>query len=435
MTGTLDNHARNVALLGATTTVLVPTTSPRPDAAMFAGLGGELVGLLEGRTEADPVAILGHFLAFFGSSCGSGPHFVVEDTVHQTNSFLLFVGRSAVGRKGTARDRAMAAFREADEGWCRRITSGLSSGEGVIAQVADPAPGAEPVDRRLMVVESEFGAALRVMRREGNTLSAVLRNAWDGTPLRILTKSSPLAATHHHISVLGHIVQEELRATLPAVEAANGFGNRFLYLAVQRSRLLPDGGTPLEPKHARRFTTDVQYALDAARNAGRMERDPAAAQLWREVYPRLTADRSGLVGRLTSRAEAHVVRLSMLYALTSGRGIITRADLEAALALWRYSEAGVGFLFGGITTDPDEAAVLDALATAPVGLSLTDLRRAAFAGHIHAGRLRGLVDQLAADGRVVVSVERTAGRSRQVIALPALSPNALEGMPTDGTSE
>ena len=37
-------------------------------------------------------------------------------------------------------------------------------------------------DKRLLVFEGEFAQVLRVMRRDGNTLSGILRNAWDGRP-------------------------------------------------------------------------------------------------------------------------------------------------------------------------------------------------------------------------------------------------------------
>jgi hypothetical protein len=39
---------------------------------------------------------------------------------------------------------------------------------------------ATPADRRLLVRESEIASVLKMFQREGNTLSAVLRQAWDG---------------------------------------------------------------------------------------------------------------------------------------------------------------------------------------------------------------------------------------------------------------
>jgi hypothetical protein len=68
--------------------------------------------------------------------------------------------------------------------------------------------GAE--DKRLMVVEGEFAGPLRAMTREGNTLSVLIRQAWDGVKLATLTKNSPLKATDTHNSIIGHITKTEV---------------------------------------------------------------------------------------------------------------------------------------------------------------------------------------------------------------------------------
>ena len=71
---------------------------------------------------------------------------------------------------------------------------------------------------------------LKVMTREGNTLSPVIRSAWDSGDLRSLTKNSPARATGAHVSIIGHITKDELRRLLTETESANGFANRFLFL-------------------------------------------------------------------------------------------------------------------------------------------------------------------------------------------------------------
>jgi hypothetical protein len=168
-------------------------------------------------------------------------------------------------------------------------------------------------DKRLLVVEPEFAAVLRVCRREQNTLSAVLRCGWDSGALRTLAKNSPAVATDAHISVVGHITSEELRRALAEVEGFNGFANRFLWLAVRRSKLLPDGGRDLDlTKHAQRLA----LAAEQARSVERMHRDAGAAALWRQVYTELADDQAGgLLGAVTSRAEAQVLRLGVQFRL------------------------------------------------------------------------------------------------------------------------
>ena len=130
----------------------------------------------------------------------------------------------------------------ADQTWNDdRLKGGLSSGEGLINEVRDQRSewnrkeGREEIvdpgvaDKRLMIVEAEFASALAVMERQGSTLSPHIRRAWDGDKLATITRNSPLCATGAHISIIGHITIDELRARLTRTEAANGFANRFLF--------------------------------------------------------------------------------------------------------------------------------------------------------------------------------------------------------------
>jgi Protein of unknown function (DUF3987) len=140
------------------------------------------------------------------------------------------------------------------QGGSRSVSSGLSSSEGLIDRVRDPRSkvnkktGEEEVedagveDKRLAVIESEFASILAVMERAGNTISPVIRCAWDGGDLEIMTRKNPLKATSPHISIIAHITIEELRSRLTKTDAASGFANRFIFTLARRSKLLPMGG-------------------------------------------------------------------------------------------------------------------------------------------------------------------------------------------------
>ena len=96
----------------------------------------------------------------------------------------------------------------------------------------------------------------------------------------------------------------------------------------------------------------VRKALDAARRCATIHRDPEANEAWEAVYPELTAERPGMFGAITARAEAHVLRLSVIYALLDGGAIVRLPHLEAALAVWQYAEDSARFIFGDATGDP-----------------------------------------------------------------------------------
>src|SRR5215213_6689141 len=84
------------------------------------------------------------------------------------------------------------------------------------------------------------------MAREGNSLSGVLRDAWDGLTLAPMTKSNRVRATDPHIGIVAHVTQNELLRNLTDTETVNGFGNRFAWFAVRRSKELPFPSGPAE---------------------------------------------------------------------------------------------------------------------------------------------------------------------------------------------
>src|SRR5205823_5823883 len=138
----------------------------------------------------------------------------------------------------TGAGRIRQLFHVADEIWSvERVHTGLSSGEGLIHQVRNPVvrrvKGEDQqeddgvADKRLMILESEFAGALRMMERDGNILSRVLRDAWDTGNLGMLTKNSQTRATNACLSTVGHITAQELRRYMTRTEIGNGFGNRF----------------------------------------------------------------------------------------------------------------------------------------------------------------------------------------------------------------
>jgi hypothetical protein len=341
---------------------------PKPLAEeAYHGLVGTFVRLVEPHTESDPAALLTQFLVFFGNVVGRGPYFPVEADQHFLTEYMAMVGKSGKGRKGTATGHVRRVFERVDPEWSgTRIVAGLSSGEGFAYAVRDPVEKGGTVvdegvtDKRLLVQEGEFATTLKVMTREGNILSPALREAWDGRPLGTLTKHNPVRATGAHVSVVGHITADELRRNLESTEAANGFANRFLWVCTQRSKHLPEGGN-LDAAVLNDLVAQLHRAVAFARTVAAMRRDDEARALWYDIYPKLTADRPGLFGAATARAEAHATRLSCLYALLDLSPIVQAAHLLAALAVWDYCETSARFVFGDSTGDSIADTILTAL--------------------------------------------------------------------------
>jgi hypothetical protein len=408
------------------------TIWPTPDENAFYGVAGDAVRLIEPHSESDPVAILVQFLLAFGNVIGRRAHYLVEADKHFTNLFAVIVGATSKGRKGTSWGHVKSLFGQIAPEWeSFRRQSGLSSGEGLIHAVRDAVEKQEPVkengrvtdyqtviadegveDKRLLVVEPEFASTLRVINRDGNTLSPVIRNAWDDGNLRTMTKSAPEHATGAHISIIGHITSDELRRYLTVTETANGFANRFIWLCVRRSKCLPEGGNMGEVDTSE-IISRLRKAVDFAATVERVQFDELARKVWYRVYPELSGGGAGLFGAVTSRAEAQVVRLALIYALLDCSNVISATHLTAALALWEYAEQSASYIFGQALGYPDADLILTALRNNPTGLSRTDIS-GLFGRHRRTEEIERALSKLSGDGRIRSEKIETGGKSAEI---------------------
>ena len=78
------------------------------------------------------------------------------------------------------------------------------------------------------------------------------------------------------------------------------------------------------------------------------------------------------MGALLARAEPQVMRLACIYALMDSSSVVQSSHLEAALALWAYSEQSAQFIFGELKGDPGVDKTLEALKQAG-SLTTTDV--------------------------------------------------------------
>jgi hypothetical protein len=353
----------------------------------------------------------------FGNIIGRSTYAAVGATQHFLNLYAVFIGETSKSRKGTGKDEALRLFRQADEVWVENNTpSGLSSGEGLITRVRDSAGADDGVpDKRLLVIESEFASVLTVAKREGNTLISVLRDAWDGKPiLQNLVKKDRMKATGAHLSFIGHITREELLRHLTETESANGFANRFLWFCNKRSKCLPDGGCLTDQqiqKIAGKLTKTVRFIEE--NNDMKVSRTEAARKLWHEVYPELSEGKPGLLGAMTARAEAQVLRLSCIYALMDQKKEVDVPHLKAALALWDYSERSCQYIFGETLGDPVADRVLTALRNSPQGLSRTIIN-SLFSGNKESAQIDRALGSLLEKGLAFMTPKETGGRPSEI---------------------
>jgi hypothetical protein len=245
------------------------------------------------------------------------------------------------------------------------------------------------------------------MTGSGNTLSQMLRQAWDGGKLDALVKRDRVTATGAHISLVGHITAEELRRKLTATEQANGFANRILWIYAKRSKSLPFGGdlrsvdwTPY---------VDRLSAVLSGQNEKTIGFSPSAREMWIAIYEELSTAPPGLLGAVIARGPSQVRRLAVIYALLDCKSIVTADHLRAALALWRYAADSAALIFGSALGDPTADLLLARLREAPDGLRLTEIADV-FGRHRSADEVGRALQALAARELVRSKKEATRGR-------------------------
>ncbi len=317
----MDQHGTEEAKASDKAAEIETQDWPIMDQAAFHGLAGEFVQLACRSSEADPAAVLATFLVRFGVECGRAPTVYVGDTRHHTRLAAVVVGASSKARKGTSAKPVGRLF--SDMEWLASTSLGpFSSGEGIIYAVRDAMekwdekkgemvttdPGI--IDKRLFVLDEEFAGALASTKREGNTLSMVIRCAWDDGTFDPLTKTNKIRATRAHVGWVSHITIDELHRKLGESEAFNGFANRILWVCARRGKLNPFP-EPMPDDELGEIRERIAAVLEQTRGVDffHIKWGGAAKRAWSErYYQRLTQDHPGLVGCVVNRAEAQVVR-------------------------------------------------------------------------------------------------------------------------------
>ena len=228
-----------------------------------------------------------------------------------------------------------------------------------------------------------------------------------------MTRTAPARASNAHVTVVGHITAAELRHHLTGLELANGLANRFLLVCCRRQRLLPEGGAS-DPLAGTGLERLLAATIEHARAAGRLTFEPSARELWHHAYQQLAhASQTGITGAICARAEAHTIRLALIYALTDAQRAINTEHLHAALALWDYAARSATWTLQSATGDPLAEQIHTALRAEPGGLTRSQISDA-LQHNRPAEQIQRALDALTLAGRVTRAQIPTAGRPAEL---------------------
>ena len=393
--------------------------APRPDPACLYGLVGDIAKAGSNNTEANPYAVAASALAYLGAALGRGPYISIGDDCNHARLFLVHVGRSGLGRKGTAKKlikRIHGALQAMHGLLAPQLHSGgLSTREGLALMIHDGFKDGKseipPIDdKRLLVMESEFSNVLHQSKRDGNTLSGALRDAWDGTSIKPAVKTCRVWATDPHISIIGDVTPSELRELMHKRELTNGFANRFIFFWAEGGRVVPFA-KPTPKDVVEELAGRVAQVLHFAGADRPMDKDmlsmefsPDAALLYESLYRGELSDRcwgEQITGLLERRA-AVLQRLAMLFALTDQSKVIEVPHINAALAWVRYWVDSVKYIFQSAIDEAGVAVVTATIEKIVDYLTLhgqctrTELSKDCFGGHVTKVNLDRALDELIA---------------------------------------
>ena len=243
-------------------------------------------------------------------------------------------------------------------------------------------------------------------KREGNTLSMIIRQAWDGGTLDPLTKNNKIRATGGVVGWVSHITLTELDARLAESESFNGFANRILWCLARRQKLVPIP-VPMPRQELENLQIRLLDILKAAEGEGSVELGLEARQAWCDrYYADLTKDRPGLVGCTTNRGEAQVLRLAMIYCLLDGEQVISLDHLKSGVAVWEYCKQSANYIFSGKQADSTTQRIIEAIMQAP--MTRTELHRL-FQNNITKDKIQASLKELIAAKRIIEDKDTSTG--------------------------
>jgi hypothetical protein len=379
----------------------------QPADVAYDGLLGGLVADLAAGTDASNVGLLGAVLAWSGALLPGMAYFHRTQT---SSPFIALVGESSVGRKGTAMLRVQDAFSAAlgVTPVNRSLLDGVNSGEGLVTALAGRS-NYGPVT--VIMVEEEYANHLASRAREGSTLDAKMRQAFDGGQLsnRKANDSKTVEPPYWLPALIG-ITPTELRAMIGATALQNGSANRWLYLPVVKRSTVPLNTPPA-------FSAENKADLDKAREAYRLQPptlsvDPVVRDRLSEYADFLPTASYGIARDLTRRFQVIAFRIALIHALADRDSTVSTTHLDRALALTEYARRGIGWVFGETIGDA-YANLLYRHLVAAGELNQNRIGRRIIRDPV---RQQTAIDELVRIGKAeVLTVHGTGGRPRKVL--------------------
>lgn len=312
---------------------------PTPDPAMFTGPIGEITNALDPYTEGAKVGVHVSLLSAFSGYLGQTTRVQTNKGLSPLAFWTVLVGVTGKGRKGTATKISLKVVESAFTAWAdANIIYGCpATGLGLITELADRSE--DGICDPVFLVEEEMDDFIDNAKRD-KRVGVYLRKGFDGADLAHKTAKDDIRVRKTHISFVGHVQPKNWAAISGSKDASGGTYNRFLPVAVERSKTLPVFGS-LDPSDViREQARKLRRIAAFAREVDVVTVPDEVAEVFESIHrPACEGLINGneALAQMSERAMDYLVRLAALYALADSRDQISVADFDASLALVRYS--------------------------------------------------------------------------------------------------
>jgi hypothetical protein len=328
---------------------------PLPGPLAFGGLLGEVTDFLLGGTDAAAEGILGSLVAFCGALV---PAWGYWHGRHPSSPFVALVGKSSIGRKGTAMYRVRDALGNSlgMDAVNRARFDGIASGEALVRALLDRARETFGVPTGVLF-EEEYATFLAASGREGSNLDSRMRSAFDGKQLAHRRVGETIFVPEpYYLSGLVAITPEELQARADRGLTKTGSGNRWLWLPVRRRSVRVVSSEPVLPMEMTEALAEAHRA--AIKSPPRIDPGPGVDDLLSEYDEYLRSESVGLAADMTRRYGVIAFRMGLVHAAVERSRVVAREHVMRAVALTEYARAGLSYAFGSALGDASATHLL-----------------------------------------------------------------------------
>ncbi len=356
------------------------------------------------EAETDPVAVLFQAMEIFGNMLDRDAFFITEEGHIYLNDYLMVVGTSGEGRKGTAWKHAKRLF-EQEQRYSDIIYGRVDSGEGLIKELdARSAQEFGGDTASLLIQDSEAAGLLAKMKIENSTLSQNLIKGWDCSAMSIAKSKDRLVVKKPYVSLVGHIQPEVLKHHLDFQMLHSGLMNRIQFIYVERVRKNLNAA-PMEVSALSRYQ-GILDTLFKNKPKGAISFDADAREQLGEYY---------MGDGLAERDHIHVMKNASRLAILDGRLVISGRDLTQALLIQKYVTECRHYLLGDWGPDAeirDDAQRVIEFVLDTKNVTKTDISQKVFRGHKSSRDLDAIIDYATKRLRLKAKLLRQPGGGR-----------------------